>query len=67
MNVIWNMSRDPIFREVGENLFTFQMHLGDWKNVVHQGAGTFRGWALLVEDYYRREDPEKIVFGGLYI
>ncbi|KAM0859216.1 hypothetical protein ACQ4PT_047334 [Festuca glaucescens] len=68
MKAIWNLSRDPICREAGENLFIFQMHcLGDWKNVVHQGPWTFRGWAVLVEDYDGREDPEKVTFGGLYV
>jgi hypothetical protein len=38
MRAIWNLSRDPICREAGENLFIFQMHcLGDWKKVIHQG------------------------------
>jgi hypothetical protein len=38
MKAVWNLSRDPICREAGENLFVFQMHcLGDWKKVVHQG------------------------------
>jgi hypothetical protein len=38
MKEVWNLSRDPIYREAGENLFVFQMHfLGDWKKVVHQG------------------------------
>jgi hypothetical protein len=32
MKAIWNLSRDPICREAGENLFFIQMHcLGDWK------------------------------------
>jgi hypothetical protein len=36
MKAIWNLSRDPICREAGENMFVFQMHcLGDWKKVVH--------------------------------
>jgi hypothetical protein len=57
---VWNLSRDPIYREAGENLFIFQMHcLGDWKKVVHQGPWTFQGWALLMHDYDGREDPEK--------
>jgi hypothetical protein len=63
MKVVWNLSKDPICREAGENLFIFQMHcLADWKKVVHQGPWTFRGWAVLVEDYDGREDPEKIKF-----
>ncbi|KAM0844544.1 hypothetical protein ACQ4PT_056993 [Festuca glaucescens] len=34
MKAVWNLSRDPIFREAGENLFIFQMHcLGDWKKI----------------------------------
>jgi hypothetical protein len=38
MKAMWNLSREPICREAGENLFIFQMHcLGDWKKVVHQG------------------------------
>jgi hypothetical protein len=42
MKVVWNLSRDPICREVGENLFIFQMFcLGDWKKVVHQAPGPF--------------------------
>jgi hypothetical protein len=68
MKAVWNLSRDPICREAGENLFVFQMHcLGDWKKVVHQGPWTFRGWAVLIEDYNGKEDPEKIIFGGLYV
>nr|XP_051217683.1 uncharacterized protein LOC127335131 [Lolium perenne] len=68
MKAVWNLSKDPICREAGENLFIFQMHcLGDWKKVVHQGPWTFRGWAVLVEDYDGREDPEKIKIGGLYV
>jgi hypothetical protein len=68
MKAIWNLSRDPICREAGENLFVFQMHcLGDWKKVVQQGPWTFRGWAVLIEDYDGREDPEKFVFSGLYV
>jgi hypothetical protein len=68
MKVIWNLSKDPICREAGENLFIFQMHcLGDWKKVVHQGPWTFRGWVVLVEDYDGREDPEKVIFKGLYV
>jgi hypothetical protein len=44
------------------------MHcLGDWKKVVHQGPWTFRGWAVLIEDYDGREDPKKIFFGGLFV
>jgi hypothetical protein len=36
MKIVWNLSRGPIYREAGENLFIFQMHcLGDWKKVVH--------------------------------
>jgi hypothetical protein len=68
MKAIWNLSRDPICGEAGENLFVFQMHcLGDWKKVVHQGPWTFRGWAVLIEDYNGKEDPEKTSFGGLYV
>ncbi|KAM0910599.1 hypothetical protein ACQ4PT_014043 [Festuca glaucescens] len=68
MKAIWNLSRDPIRREAGENLFVFQMHcLGDWKKVVHQGPWMFRGWAVLIEDYDGREDPEKVSFGGLFV
>jgi hypothetical protein len=68
MKAIWNLSKDPTCREAGENLFIFQMHcLGDWKKVVHQGPWTFRGWAVLIEDYDGKEDPEKIPFNGLYI
>jgi hypothetical protein len=68
MKAIWNLSRDPICREAGENLFVFQMHcLGDWKKVVHQGPSTFHGWAILIEDYDGKEDPEKISFGGLFV
>jgi hypothetical protein len=60
MKAVWNLSRDQIYREAGENLFIFQMHcLGDWKKVVHQGPWTFQGWALLMHDYDGREDPEK--------
>ncbi|KAM0895329.1 hypothetical protein ACQ4PT_023907 [Festuca glaucescens] len=67
MKVVWNLSRDPICREAGENLFIFQMHcLGDWKKVVHQGPWTFRGWGVLIEDYDGLSDPEQFVFGGLY-
>jgi hypothetical protein len=44
------------------------MHcLGDWKKVVHQGPWTFRGWAVLIEDYDGKEDPEKISFGSLFV
>jgi hypothetical protein len=68
MRAIWNLSRDPICREAGKNLFIFQMHcLGDWKKVVHQGPWTFRGWAVLIEDYDGKEDPEKMSFNGLHI
>lgn len=68
MKAIWNLSRDPICREAGENIFIFQMHcLGDWKKVVHQGPWTFRGWAVLIEDYDGKTDPEKFEFIGLYV
>ncbi|KAM0924194.1 hypothetical protein ACQ4PT_005036 [Festuca glaucescens] len=68
MKVVWILSRDPIFREAGENLFIFQMHcLGDWKKVVHQGPWTFRGWDVLIEDYDGLGDPEKFVFDGLHV
>ncbi|KAM0859074.1 hypothetical protein ACQ4PT_047437 [Festuca glaucescens] len=68
MKAIWNLSKEPICREAGENLFVFQMHcLGDWKKVVHQGPWTFRGWAVLIEDYDGREVPEKVSFGGLFV
>jgi hypothetical protein len=26
MKAVWNLSRDPIYKEAGENLFVFQMH-----------------------------------------
>jgi hypothetical protein len=42
-------------------------YLGDWKKVVHQGSWTFCGWALLIQDYDGKEDPEKVIFGGLYV
>ncbi|KAM0862257.1 hypothetical protein ACQ4PT_045380 [Festuca glaucescens] len=68
MKSVWNLSRDPICREVGENLFIFQMHcLGDWKKVVHQGPWTFRGWGLLVEDYDGLSDTEKFIFSGMQV
>ncbi|KAM0830845.1 hypothetical protein ACQ4PT_065944 [Festuca glaucescens] len=67
MKAVWNLSREPICREAGENLFVFQMHcLGDWKKVVHQGPWTFRGWAVMIQDYDGKEDPRKISFDGLY-
>jgi hypothetical protein len=47
MNVIWNMYRDPIFREVGGNLFSFQMHLGDWKMLFIREQGPFVGGLCL--------------------
>jgi hypothetical protein len=38
MKSIWNLARDLICHEAGENLFIFHMHcLADWKKVVHQG------------------------------
>ncbi|KAK1666317.1 hypothetical protein QYE76_054476 [Lolium multiflorum] len=68
MKAVWNLSRDPICREAGENLFVIQLHcLGDWKKVVHQGPWTFRGWAVLIEDYDGKEDPAQFEFGGLYV
>uniref|UniRef100_A0ACD5ZLU7 Uncharacterized protein n=1 Tax=Avena sativa TaxID=4498 RepID=A0ACD5ZLU7_AVESA len=68
MKVIWNLSREPTFREAGENLFIFQMYcLGDWKKVVHQGPWTFRGWGVLIEDYDGLCDPESVVFSGLHV
>jgi hypothetical protein len=68
MRAIWNLFRDLIRREAGGDLFIFQMHyLGDWKKVAHQGSWTFRGWALLIQDYDGKEDPEKVIFGGLYV
>ncbi|KAM0860045.1 hypothetical protein ACQ4PT_046797 [Festuca glaucescens] len=68
MKSIWNLARDPICREAGENMFIFQMHcLADWKKVVHQGPWTFRGWGLLVEDYYGLGDPTEVVFGGMHV
>jgi hypothetical protein len=68
MKVVWNLSRDPICREAGENLFIFQMHcLGDWKKVVHQGPWTFHGWGVLIEDYDGLSDPETFVFGGIHV
>ena len=52
MKSIWNLSREPICREAGENQFIFQMQcLGDWKKVVHQGPWMFRGWGVMLEDY----------------
>ncbi|KAM0860821.1 hypothetical protein ACQ4PT_046297 [Festuca glaucescens] len=67
MKAVWNLSREPRCREVGENLFIFQMHcLGDWKKVVQQGPWTFRGWGVLIEDYDGLIDPEKFTFGGMY-
>jgi hypothetical protein len=54
--------------EAGENLFVFLMHcLGDWKKVVHHGPWTFHGWAVLIENYDGKEDPEKISFGGFFV
>ncbi|KAK1618025.1 hypothetical protein QYE76_023542 [Lolium multiflorum] len=68
LKVVWNLSRDPICREAGENLFIFQMHcLGDWKKVVHQGPWTFRGWGVLIEDYDGLSDPESFEFGGIHV
>jgi hypothetical protein len=68
MKSIWNLARDPICREAGENLFIFQMHcLADWKKVVHQGPWTFRGFGLLVEDYDGLSDPEEFNFGGMHV
>ncbi|KAM0829979.1 hypothetical protein ACQ4PT_066519 [Festuca glaucescens] len=68
MKSIWNLAKDPICREAGENLFIFQMHcLADWKKVVHQDPWTFRGWGLLVEDYDGLGDPEEVVFNGLHV
>jgi hypothetical protein len=68
MKAIWGLSRDPICREAGDNLFVFQMHcLGDWKKAVHQGPWTFRGWAVLIEDFDGKIDPEEFIFGGLYV
>ncbi|KAM0890503.1 hypothetical protein ACQ4PT_027009 [Festuca glaucescens] len=68
MKSVWNLSRDPICREAGENLFIFQMHcLGDWKKVVHQGPWTFRGWGLMIEDYDGLSDPENFVFDGMHM
>ncbi|KAK1598116.1 hypothetical protein QYE76_018743 [Lolium multiflorum] len=68
MKAVWNLSREPICREAGENLFVFTMHcLGDWKKVVHQGPWTFRGWAVMIQDYDGKEDPVKISFDGLHV
>ncbi|KAM0828985.1 hypothetical protein ACQ4PT_067171 [Festuca glaucescens] len=68
MKSIWNLAKDPSCREVGENLFIFQMHcLADWKKVVHQGPWTFRGWGLLIEDYDGLGDPAEVVFGGMHV
>jgi hypothetical protein len=68
MRTIWNLYKGRICREVGKNMFIFQMHcLGDWKDVVHQGPWNFTGWALLIQDYDGKEDPEKVIFGGLYV
>jgi hypothetical protein len=44
MKAAWNLARDPVCHEVGENLFIFQMHcLGESKKVVHQGRGLYVG------------------------
>ncbi|KAM0890309.1 hypothetical protein ACQ4PT_027128 [Festuca glaucescens] len=68
MRIVWNLSRDPICRAAGENLFIFQMHcLGDWKKVVHQGPWTFCGWGVLINDYDGLEDPEKFIFSGMHV
>ncbi|KAK1602852.1 hypothetical protein QYE76_016646 [Lolium multiflorum] len=68
MKIVWNLSRDLICREVGENLFIFQMLcLGDWKKVVHQGPWTFRGWGVLIEDYDGLSNPESVIFDGMYV
>jgi hypothetical protein len=68
MKAVWNLSREPICREAGENLFVFTMHcLGDWKKVVHQGPWTFRGWAVMIQDYDGKEDPVNISFDGLHV
>jgi hypothetical protein len=41
MKAVWNLSRDPIYKEAAENLFVFHMHgLGDWNKVMHQGHWT---------------------------
>ncbi|KAK1695697.1 hypothetical protein QYE76_012394 [Lolium multiflorum] len=68
MKSVWSLAKDPGCREVGDNLFLFQMHcLADWKKVVHQGPWTFRGWGLLVEDYDGLGDPAEFVFSGLFV
>ncbi|KAM0929804.1 hypothetical protein ACQ4PT_001408 [Festuca glaucescens] len=41
--------------------------LGRLEKVVHQGPWTFRGWAVLIEDYDGKEDPEKMTFNGMHI
>ncbi|XP_051211719.1 uncharacterized protein At4g02000-like [Lolium perenne] len=68
MKSVWSLAKDPVCREVGDNLFLFQMYcLADWKKVVHQGPWTFRGWGLLVEDYDGLGDPAEFVFSGLFV
>ncbi|KAM0882151.1 hypothetical protein ACQ4PT_032502 [Festuca glaucescens] len=63
MKAIWNLSQVLACREVGENLFIFQMFsLGDWKKVVHQGPWTFRGWGLLIEDYDGRKSMASLSY-----
>lgn len=40
MKAVWNLSREPICTEAGENLFVFTMHcLGDWKKWSIRGHG----------------------------
>ncbi|KAM0857107.1 hypothetical protein ACQ4PT_048697 [Festuca glaucescens] len=53
MKSIWNLAREPICQEAGENLFIFQMHcLGDWKKVGHQVWAQIHG----IPELYRKTE-----------
>ncbi|KAM0879749.1 hypothetical protein ACQ4PT_034030 [Festuca glaucescens] len=73
MKAIWNLSRDPICRQAGENLLIFQMHcVGDWKK-IHGIPELYRKQAV-IDDLARHvgktkevQMAQKLFFEGNYV
>lgn len=52
MRAAWNSAREVTFRPMGKNLFIIQAFcLGDWKRIMEEGPWTFRGYALMLEEF----------------
>nr|XP_020194051.1 uncharacterized protein LOC109779841 [Aegilops tauschii subsp. strangulata] len=68
MKFVWGLAQTPKFREAGSNRFIFQMFcLGDWKKVVHGGPWLFRNYAVVIEDYDGKTDPEEYALDGVFL